>query len=152
MRGPCTTPRSIALRKSTSLYIAPRRFQIAQGCEADHQVFLGIGKRGQCAVLVGLAQDLRLEVGPIAENMRMRVDQAGQYGRATQIDDFATRRNLDRLGRADFGNSVALDQDNLVRRKLVCPSEEPSRPDCNPVIGRGRSSAPRRVRRPAAET
>lgn len=111
-------------------------FQISQSRESDHEIFLGVRQCQQCAVLVGLFQDLIFEVGSIAKNVRVGIDQARKNGRVTQINDLTPKWNLDFVSWSNLSDPVAVNQNNLIRREHVGPSEEPAGTDVNPVIRR----------------
>src|ERR1019366_9636540 len=55
----------------------------------------------------------------VVEHMRMRVDQAREDRRLTQVNDLSSRRNLDLTVRTDFGDLLTLKHDHLSRQHLA---------------------------------
>ena len=129
----------------TQIHIAvhsAQRFEIAKRCEACHHVFLRVRQCGQCAVLVGIAQDLSFQVGSVTKNMCVRVDQAGKHGGVTQVHHIGARRHFHSLSRTNLGDAVPMDQNDLIVRQLFrLRIKKPAGANCDPVVRRRRLSA-----------
>lgn len=110
--------------------------QVAQGGEAGHQILLRIGERRQRAVLVRVAQDLVVKIGPVAEDVSVSIDQAGQDRGVSQVDHLGAGRHLHSFGRAHFHNAISLDQDDLIGRELFSSVKKAPGTYGNPVIRR----------------
>ena len=136
MRGPGD---DAAVDRVAQVHVAvhrAQRLEVAQGGEADHQVFLRVGERSQRAVLIGVAQDLVIEIGSIAEDVSVGVDQPGKDGSVSQINHFSVCGHLHLLRRADFNNAIPFDQDHLIGGELLSSVKQAAGTDRNPVIRR----------------
>jgi hypothetical protein len=89
--------------------------------------------------LVGLPQYLIFEVGSVAEDVSVGIDQARQNRCVSEVNDRAPAWNLDLISRPDFCDPVAADQDHLIRREFVGPCEQAAGTDDQQMIGRGGS-------------
>jgi hypothetical protein len=134
MRGPS---HNATVNRIAQVHVAIHRaqcLQIAQRGETDHQVFLRIGERSQRTVLVGIAQDLAIEIGTISENVSVGVDESGKDSSVTQIHHLSIRGHLHLLGWTNPGNAIPFDQYHLIGGQLLGSVEQAAGADRNPVI------------------